>query len=178
MPNDAVFNQSSQPIYTEQVNTYAAPGIGAMPETDAAESGLLFTVPFTATVTTSAPLVIQIANAGGSGRTMYLSRIIASSATAAVTLTLLRNATVTGSTATPVNMNFGSSTTSVMTARTATAAPTGTPTTVTSVLLAAAPVIVEYSGRIIVPPGNSLTLTITISTGSAAATGAVSWWET
>ncbi|CAM4458268.1 hypothetical protein [Paenibacillus typhae] len=177
MPNDAVFNQSGQPLYTEQVNTYIAPAIDSLPEADAAISGLLFAIPFASTVTTSAPLVIQLFNPADRGRTAYVSRVTASSATAAVTLTLLRNATVTGSIGTPVNFNFGSSVTSVMTARTATAAPTGSPDTLASLLLAAGPLIVDYNGRIIVPPGSSLTLSVTIASGSSAATGSINWWE-
>jgi hypothetical protein len=140
-------------------------------------SGLLFGLPFTSTVTTSAPLVLQVSNPGGSGRTLYISQVTASSATAALTLALLRNATVSGTTATPVNMNFGSSVTSVMTARTSTAAPTGSPATLLSLLLAVGPLIYNLNGRIIVPPGNSLTISITISTGSSAATGGIYWWE-
>lgn len=177
MPNEAVFNQSSQPLYTEQVNTYTAPAIDSFPESDAALSGLLFAVPFASTVTAAAPLVLQVSNPAGSGRTAYISRIAASTAASAVTLTLLRNATVAGSTTTPVNFNFGSAATSAMIARTAAAAPTGSPATLMSVYLAPGPFIGEFNGRIIVPPGSSLTITITISTGSSAATGNISWWE-
>ncbi|WNS43222.1 hypothetical protein [Paenibacillus sp. MMS20-IR301] len=176
MPNDAIFNQNSQPLYTEQVNTYVAPAIDTLPEAGAAMSGLLFGVPFAATVTAAAPLVLQVANPGGSGRTVYISRVVGSTGAAAVTLTLLRNATVGGSTTAPVNYNFGSAVTSVTTARTAAAAPTGSPATIMSMLLAIGPVILDFDGRIIVPPGNSLTLTITASS-STAATGNISWWE-
>lgn len=177
MPNDAVFNQSSQPLYTEQVNTYVAPGIDSFPEASAAMSGLLFGIPFTSTVTSSAPLVLQVSNPAGSGRTAYISQITASSATAALTLTLLRNATVSGTTVTPVNMNFGSAVTSMMAPVTSTAAPTGSPATLTSLLLAVGPLLYNLNGRIIVPPGNSLTITITISSGSSTATGGIYWWE-
>ncbi|MEK3682840.1 hypothetical protein GC101_28740 [Paenibacillus sp. LMG 31459] len=177
MPNDAVFNQNSQPLYTEQVNTYIAPGIDTLPEAGAAMSGLLFGFSFASTVTTAAPLVMQVSNPGGSGRTVYISRVIASTGTAAVTLTLLRNATVGGSIVTPVNYNFGSAVTSVTTARTATAAPTGSPATLMSLLLATGPVILDLDGRIILPPGSSLTISITIASGSTAATGNISWWE-
>ncbi|MBW4080917.1 hypothetical protein [Paenibacillus sp. S150] len=177
MPNDAIFNQSTQPLYTEQVNTYLAPGIDTLPEAGAAQSGLLFAVPFTSTVTASAPLVLQISNPAGSGRTVYISRVTASSAAAGVTLALLRNATVSGSTVTPVNFNFSSSVTSVMTARSSTAAPTGSPGTLMSLLLSTGPVIINLNGRIIVPPGNSLTLSLTVASGSIAGTGGISWWE-
>lgn len=177
MPNDSVFNQSSQPLFTEQVNTYVAPGIVSAPEGGAAKAGLLFGIPFTSTVTTAAPLVIQISNPGGSGRTLYVSRVTASSATAAVTLSLLRNATVTGATVTPINYNFGSALTSVMTARTSTAAPTGGPATLVSLLLAVGPVVVDFTGQIVVPPGNSISTSVTIASGSSAATTSISWWE-
>lgn len=177
MPNEAVFNQNNQPLYTEQVNTYVAPGIDSSPEAGAAMSGLLFGIPFASTVTTSAPLVMQVSNPAGSGRTLYISRVIGSTGTASVTLTLLRNATVGGSVITPLNYNFGSAAASVAVARTATAAPTGSPGTVMSMLLAIGPVIIDLDGRIVLPPGNSLTLTITIASGSTAATGTISWWE-
>lgn len=177
MPNEAVFNQNNQPLYTEQVNTYTAPGIDTLPEAGAAMSGLLFGIPFAATVTSSAPLVMQVSNPGGSGRTVYISRVIASTGTASVTLTLLRNATVGGSVITPLNYNFGSAVTSAAAARTATAAPTGSPATLMSMLLAIGPVILDFDGRIILPPGNSLTLSVTIASGSTAATGNISWWE-
>jgi hypothetical protein len=102
-------------------------------------SGLLFGIPFASTVTTAAPLVMQISNPGGSGRTVYISRVIGSTGTAA--------------------------------------APTGSPATLMSLLLATGPVILDFDGRIIVPPGNSLTITLTIGSGSTAATGSISWWE-
>jgi len=56
MPNDAVFNQMNQPLYTEQVNTFVAPAIDSPSEGGAAKAGLLFTIPFSSTVTTAAPL--------------------------------------------------------------------------------------------------------------------------
>ncbi|WP_150268974.1 hypothetical protein [Paenibacillus tepidiphilus] len=177
MPNEAIFNQSSGPLYTEQVNTYISPAIDNFPEADAALAGLLFSAPFASTVTTAAPLVIQVANPGGSGRTAYVSRVTGSSAASAVTLTVLRNATVTGATIAPVNFNFGSVNASVMTVRTSTAAPTGSPGTLASLLLAAGPVVVDFNGRIVVPPGSSVTLAITIASGSSAATGSINWWE-
>jgi len=177
MPNDSVFNQSSQPLYTEQVNTYVEPAIDSNPEGGAAKAGMLFGAPFSSTVTTSAPLVIQVSNPGGSGRTLYVSRITGSAAATAVTLTLLRNATVSGSTITPINYNFGSAVTSVMTARTSTSAPTGSPATLLSLLLTVGPVIIDFTGQIVVPPGNSITISMTIASGSSAATGGITWWE-
>jgi hypothetical protein len=177
MPNDSVFNQSSQPLYTEQVNTYIAPGIDSAPEGGAAKAGLLFGIPFSSTVTTAAPLVLQVSNPAGSGRTLYVSRVTSSTATAAVTLTLLRNATVGGTTITPINFNFGSALSSVMIARSSTTAATGGPATLVSLFLAVGPVIVDFTGQIVVPPGNSITASITIASGTSAATAAISWWE-
>lgn len=46
-----------------------------------------------------------------------------------------------------------------------------------SMLLALGPVILNMDGRLILPPGNSLTLSVTIASGSTAATGNISWWE-
>lgn len=177
MPNDSVFNQMSQPLYTEQVNTYLAPAIDSPTEGAAAKAGLLFTIPFSSTVTTAAPLVLQVSNPVGSGRTMYISRVTGSSATAAITLTLLRNATVGGSVITPINLNFGSVFTSLMIGRSATVAPTGSPASVVSWLLAAGPVIIDFSGQIVVQPGNSLTALLTVASGNSGATAGISWWE-
>lgn len=177
MPNDSVFNQSSQPLYTEQVNTYVTPGIDSAPEGGAAKAGLLFVIPAASTVTSAAPLVVQVSNPVGSGRTLYVSRVTASTATAVVTLTLLRNATVTGTTVIPINYNFGSALTSVMTARTSNAAPTGSPATLLSLLLTVGPTIVDFAGQIVVPPGTSITLSLAIASGSSAATAGISWWE-
>jgi hypothetical protein len=44
-------------------------------------------------------------------------------------------------------------------------------------LLAVGPIIVDFTGQIVVPPGNSITTSITIASGSSAATTSISWWE-
>jgi hypothetical protein len=44
-------------------------------------------------------------------------------------------------------------------------------------LLAASPIIVDFSGQIVVPSGKSITTSITIASGSSAATTSISWWE-
>lgn len=176
MANYSIFNQIDHPLYTQQVNTFSFPGIDSTPEGGAAKAGMLFSVNFASTVTTPSPLVLQITNPVGSGKNMYISRVSGSSA-AAVVLSVLKNGTVSGSAVTKVNLNFGSTAASVMTAQSATAAVTGTPVTVTSLLLSAGPFVIDYTGRIIVPPNNSLTISATLTGGSANATASINWWE-
>jgi len=177
MANYSVFNQIENPLYTQQVNTYIAPGIDSTPEGSASKAGVLFGVNFASTVTTSAPLVLQVTNPLGSGKDMYISRVAGSAAAAAVILTIIKNGTVSGTAVTKVNLNFGSSTVSVMTAQSATTAIIGTPVTVASLLLSAGPFLINYTGSIIVPPNNSLTVSATISSGTSASTASINWWE-
>lgn len=175
MANYSIFNQIENPLYTQQVNTYINPGINNTPEGGASIAGMLFGVNFSSTVTTAAPLVLQVTNPLGSGKNMYVSRVTGSSA-GAVTLSVLKNGTVSGTAVTKVNLNFGSTAVSVMTAQSATVAVTGAPVTVTSMLLSAGPFIIDYTGRIVVPPNNALTVTVTV-TGSAVSTAGINWWE-
>jgi len=177
MANYSVFNQIENPLYTQQVNTYIAPGIDSTPEGSASKAGMLFGVNFASTVTTAAPLVLQLTNPSGSGKNMYVSRIAGSAATAAVILTIIKNGTVSGTAVTKVNLNFGSTAVSVMTAQSATTAVTGSPVTVSSMLLAAGPFVINYTGSIIVPPNTSLTVTATLSSGTSATTASINWWE-
>ncbi|OAB34968.1 hypothetical protein [Paenibacillus glacialis] len=177
MANYSIFNQIDNPLYTQQVNTYIAPGIDSTPEGSASKAGMLFSVNFSSNVTAPSPLVLQVTNPLGSGKNMYISRVSGSSAAAAIVLTILKNGTVSGSAVTKVNLNFGSAAVSVMTAQSATAAVTGSPATVESMLLAAGPFVINYTGRIIVPPNNALTVTCSHTGSSTAATASIYWWE-
>ncbi|WP_036746428.1 hypothetical protein [Paenibacillus sp. UNC451MF] len=106
---------------------------------------------------------------------MYISRVAGSASIAGATATLLKNGTVTGSTVTPLNLNFGSANTSVMTVRSATGTVTGSPVPFVTLILPAGPFMISFTGSILVPPGSALT--ITVGTGAATASANVSWWE-
>lgn len=192
MPNDHIFGSANKPLADRNVNTYQAPAIGAPPESSAGRAGALFTAGATNSTTLgllggSVISTVQITNPAGSGRNVYISRItgginvalnLLSSFTG--TLAIVRNGTL-GSPAllTPVNTNFASSSTSLMTARSSNAASTGG-TPVLSMPLAAGPFSFDEIGRFIVPPGQSYTLTVSGSlsvAGLLASTANVMWWE-
>ncbi|CAG7617366.1 hypothetical protein PAECIP111802_00399 [Paenibacillus allorhizosphaerae] len=65
---------------------------------------------------------------------MFVSRVSGGISIAGATIAILKNGTVTGTTVTPVNLNFGSSNTSVMAAKSATGTVTGSPVTVISLI--------------------------------------------
>lgn len=175
MTNYHVFDQVNDPVYTHQVNTYVDPGIEAGPEADAAREGVLFIAHFSASVPAAQNLMLQVTNPMGSGRTMYISRVSGSSSASNVLLTLLRNGTFSGSAVTPVNLNFGSANTSAMTAQGGTGTVGGSPTTVAALILPTEPLVYSIGGGIVVPPGNSLT--VTIGTGTTNAAAQIQWWE-
>jgi hypothetical protein len=110
MPNNNVFNTEQEPLYTDQVNTYADPGISTLQEWEAAVAGNLYVANTSGSITAAQNLLLQVANPGGSGRTLYVSRISGSITITGATLTVIRGGTFTGTTVTPVNYNFGSST--------------------------------------------------------------------
>ncbi len=192
MPNEHVFDKPGQPVYTNQINTYISPGIVAPPETSAGVSGRLFIA--NAINSTSLGLLggtvtisIQVTNPAGSGRTLYVSRITGGVTVAlnllssfSGTLTLSQNGTLTTpTTLTPVNSNFASTQTSVMTARSSTAAVTGA-STFFSVPLEAGPFLYEENGRYVVPPGQSINMTVSASLTVAGLVGTsadIMWWE-
>ena len=173
MPNYFVFDTVSRPLYTQQVNTYVSPGIDTNVEGAAARAGILYGV--SATTAASNPLALQVSNPAGSGRTMYVSRLVASSATQAATVNLLRNATVSGTALTPVNYNFGLTGGSVMTAASASSS-TGSPATLMTMIITAGATVIDLTGRIVVPPGNSLTVSAA-ATGNNTLSASLSWWE-
>lgn len=176
MTNYAIFNKSNDPLYTQSTNTYLIPAIEGSAESDAAKSGQLYIVTSgSVAVGSGNSLLIQIANPSGSGRTAYLSSVTGGS-TAAVTLTLFKGGTIaSGTTPTPVNANFGSANTSVVTARYNTGALVGSPTTFASIQLTAGIFQVYFSGGVVIPANQTLSITA----GTAAATSSVNitWWE-
>ncbi|RAI99165.1 hypothetical protein DET54_103304 [Paenibacillus pabuli] len=176
MTNSHVFNQSNGPLYTQLTNTFSAPGIESTPEGGAAAAGSSFTLT-TGSVSVGAGLnlLLQVVNATGSGRTLYVSRI-SGGTTAAATLTVYSGGTITGATTTtPVNTLLGNANASVMTTRQNTGTLTGTFTSLVSIPLTAGIYMLNLNGSIIVPPGQ--TLTISVGTGSQTAAINLSWWE-
>lgn len=175
MPNYHVFNNADDPLFTQQVNTFIAPGIESTPEGDAAKVGILYAANFSATVAAGQNLILQTSNPSNSGKTLYISRVSGSVSAAGATFSLLKNGTVSGSAVTPVNFNFGSANTSAMGVRSATGTVSGSPVTIITLVLSAGQFVIDFTGRIVVPPGNSLT--VTVGPGSATATANVNWWE-
>jgi hypothetical protein len=176
MTNSNVFNQSNGPLYTQLTNTFSAPGIESTPEGGAAAAGSSFILT-TGSISVGAGLnlLLQVVNATGSGRTLYVSRI-SGGTTAAATLNVYSGGTITGgTTTTPVNTLLGNANTSVMTTRQIAGTLTGTSTSLLSIPLTAGIYMLNLNGSIIVPPGQ----TLTISAGTGAQTAAInlSWWE-
>lgn len=175
MPNYYVFDQTANPLFIEQVNPYTSPGVEASPEGSTSKAGALYIADFSSSITGTQNLLLQVSNPAGSGKTMYVSRVYGSASNAGTTATLQKNATVTGTTVTPLNLNFGSSNTSVMTARGTAGTVSGSPVTFLTLVLSAGPFALTFTGSIIVPAGNSLT--VSVGLGGATASAVISWWE-
>ncbi|MFC4303586.1 hypothetical protein [Cohnella boryungensis] len=192
MPNDSLFDSSAHPLYTRSINTYASPGTVAAPDIGAAQTGS----EYNATATNSASLgglggsviiALQLANPAGSGKTLYVSLIAGGTSIAlsllssfSATLTVAKNATLASpATVTPTNSNFASAKTSAMTASSSTSAPSGG-TSVLSLPLVAGQVEIVQRGNLVVPPNNSITVTLSASLsvlGVLGATANLMWWE-
>ncbi|KOY14475.1 hypothetical protein [Paenibacillus xylanivorans] len=192
MPNDHVFNPLNRPVYTSITNTFTSPGIVAPPENNAGITGNLYNAGSTNSTTLgllggSVVATVQMSNPAGSGKTLYISRL-SGGITVALNLlssfsgsmSLSANGTLTSpSTLTPVNSNLSSSNTSVATVRFSAAAPTGT-TTLMATPLQAGPFLSNEFGRYVVPPGQSINLSISGSLtvgGLMASTSYFAWWE-
>ncbi|MDQ0173989.1 hypothetical protein [Paenibacillus tundrae] len=192
MPNNNVFNPLSQPVYTSNTNTFTSPGIVAPPETDAGNTGNLYNAGSTNSTTLgllggSVIATVQLTNPVGSGRTLYVSRL---SGGITVGLNLLSsfsgsmilsaNGTLTSpTTIAAVNSNLSSSNTSVATVRASASAPSGA-TTIMSMPLQAGPFASSVWGQYVVPPGQSINLTVSGSlsvAGLLASTAYFAWWE-
>ncbi|WP_282938418.1 hypothetical protein [Paenibacillus sp. RC67] len=192
MPNKNVFNTLNNPVFTESVNTYQAPGIVSPPESGASKAGSLFSITGSASALVvlsliSAVITLKITNPAASGKTVYVSRIGISIGGSSLlsalsgSSTFLSGGTLTSpTTLTPTNNNFNSSSTSVMTAQSSTSAPTGG-TTFTTIQMAPGVFAQDYVGSIIVPPGSSLTVSVTSSSSSVGLTitssANITWWE-
>ncbi|MBR2565384.1 MAG: hypothetical protein IKE29_12255 [Paenibacillus sp.] len=178
MTNTNVFNQSNGPLFTQLTNTFAAPGIGAAPDTGAAAAGSFFAL---TTINSSLPsnqnLLLQIVNASGSGRTVRIAGLFGGT-TAAATLVVYSGGTVAipGSvTPVPVNTLLGNTNTSIVTTRQNTGTLGGTFTSLLSMPLTAGMYTLDLNGSIVVPPGQ--TLSISVGTGNQTAAINLFWWE-
>ncbi|CAM2793484.1 hypothetical protein P4H27_22445 [Paenibacillus taichungensis] len=192
MPNDHVFNPLNRPVYTSITNTFTSPGIVAPPENNAGSTGNLYNAGSTNSTTLgllggSVIATVQLTNPVGSGKNVYISRLSGGITVAlnllssfSGTMTLSANGTLTSpSTLTPVNNNLSSSNTSIATVRFSAAAPTGT-TTLLAMPLQVGPFLSNELGRYVVPPGQSINLSVSGSLsvgGLMASTSYFSWWE-
>ncbi|MBD8840763.1 MULTISPECIES: hypothetical protein [unclassified Paenibacillus] len=176
MTNSNVFNQSNGPLFTQMTNTYAAPGIEASVDTGAAAAGSFFALTTNnIAIPASQNLLLQILNATGSGRTVRIASL-SGGTTAAATLVVYSGGTVTvGTTPVPVNTLLGNTNTSIVTTRQNTGTLGGTFTSLLSIPLTAGMYSLNLNGSILVPPGQSLS--ISLGTGSQTAAINLFWWE-
>ncbi|TVX89593.1 hypothetical protein [Paenibacillus agilis] len=176
MPNKAVFNYSSMPLYTFMTNTYTGPGVLASAVQAAATAGVGFRLTTTSvSVAASSNLLLQITNPVASIRTVYLAEI-SGGTTAAATINVYSGGTIAGGTTpSPINTQLGSSTTSVVTTRQLIGTLGGTPTTFLSTSVTAGAFLFSFHGGIVVPANQVLT----VSLGVGALTGSINllWWE-
>lgn len=192
MSNNEVFNTSGNPIFTQMTNTYQSPGIISPPESNASLAGSLYNVNLSNSALvvlglTSATISLMITNPVGSGKMIYVSRVMGSVGGSSLlsslsgSAVLVKSGTLTApSTLTPSNNNFSSTNVSVVTAKSSVSTVSGG-TTLLSFQLAPGPFSQDYTGRIIVPPGNSLAVSVTASSSTAGLTitsaANITWWE-
>ncbi|MCR8631013.1 hypothetical protein [Paenibacillus radicis (ex Xue et al. 2023)] len=192
MPNNNVYNLSNNPVYFLSTNTLSSPSIVAPPDNGAGQTGKLFVV--TAINSTSLGLLggsviitLQANNGSGSGITMYLSSIVGGTSIAlnllssfTATAAIIKGGTLTSpTTLTAVNTNFSSTNTSGLTIQSSTSAPSGG-TPVSSFPLPPGMLSIPYNGGIVVPPGQSITVTISAAltvAGLLSSTATLQWWE-
>lgn len=176
MTNYNVFNQSNGPLFTQLTNTFSAPGIEASPDSAAAAAGSFFALTTNnSSIPSNQNLLLQVVNAVGSGRTLRISGLTGGT-TAAATLVIYSGGTMTGgSTPVPVNTLLGNTNTSVVTTRQNTGTLGGAFTSLTSIPLTAGMYSLNLNGSIIVPPGQ--TLSISVGTGNQTAAINLFWWE-
>ncbi|MEC0370380.1 hypothetical protein [Paenibacillus chibensis] len=176
MANFKVFNRSTRPLYTQNVNTYASPVIGTEAGSGAASAGESFMLTSgSVSVPASQSLLLQISNPSGSGKSVHVSRI-SGGATAAAAVNVYSGGTITGGTTpTPQNNLFGSSIASVVAARQNNGTLGGTPILYLNLPITTGIYSINLDGSLIVPPGQ--TLTVTLGTGALTASVNLTWWE-
>ncbi|MCS7459587.1 hypothetical protein N0M98_05485 [Paenibacillus doosanensis] len=176
MTNYSVFNKSNSPLYTQMTNTYTSPGIESEPEGSAAKSGILYTLSSgSVSVPASQSLLLQAVNPAGSGKTMYVSRIMGG-VTGSAAVFVYSGGTITGGTnPVPVNMLFGSTSKSSMTTKQSTGTLGATFINVISLPVSSGLYSIPLTGSIVVPAGQILT--VTVGTGALTASINIVWWE-
>lgn len=191
MPNNYAINDNDQPVYVEMTNTFRAPDISAPPEISASQSAVLFSANASNSATivlglASAIITVRINNPAGSGRTLYLSCVSGSIGGTSLltsisgTFTIVRGGTITSPvTVTPVNNNLASSAASAMTVQSSTAAITGG-SVLAAYQLAPGVFTPAFTGSIIVPPNNAISINVTSSSaavGTIISALSLTWWE-
>lgn len=173
-------------------NTYQTPGIISPPESNASQFGSLYSVNRSNSALvvlglTSATISLMITNPVGSGKTLFVSQVTGSIGGSSLlsslsgSAVLVKSGTLTApSTLTPVNNNFSSTNISAMTAQSSVSTVSGG-TIIFSFQLVPGPFSKDYTGRIIVPPGNALAVSVTASSSTVGLTitsaANISWWE-
>ncbi len=173
------------PDEVEVINTFQEPVVTEDSQARATVAGRnYFLTSQRQTVANGASLFCQLTNPAGSGRTVHIGRL-AGTANTNLVITLNRNGSfaAAGTAMTPVNANFGSANTSVVTAKFVNQAADPT---VGGVIFqdliersTGAIVIFEYDGRIIMPPGTTFVIRIlNNSGGNNVISFNASFWET
>ena len=191
MPNNYVINDNDQPVYVEMTNTFRAPDISAPPEISASQAAVLFSANASNSATIvlsllSAVISVRISNPAGSGRTLYLSRISGSIGGTSVltsisgSFTIVKGGTISSpSTVTPVNNNLASAAASSMSVQSSTAAISGG-IVLTNVQIAPGVFSPAFTGSIIVPPNNVISISVSSSSaavGTIISALSLNWWE-
>ncbi|MEK5030190.1 hypothetical protein MKY96_01965 [Paenibacillus sp. FSL R7-0302] len=191
MPNNYVINDNDQPVYVEMTNTFRAPDISAPPEMSASQAAVLFSANASNSATIvlsllSAVISVRISNPAGSGRTLYLSRISGSIGGTSVltsisgSFSIVKGGTISSpSTVTPVNNNLASAAASSMTVQSSTAAISGG-TVLANVQIAPGVFSPAFTGSIIVPPNNVISISVSSSSaavGTIISALSLNWWE-
>ncbi|MEK3879847.1 hypothetical protein NSS64_02065 [Paenibacillus sp. FSL H8-0122] len=191
MPNNYVINDNDQPVYVEMTNTFRAPDISAPPEMSASQAAVLFSANASNSATIvlsllSAVISVRISNPAGSGRTLYLSRISGSIGGTSVltsisgSFSIVKGGTISSpSTVTPVNNNLASTAASSMTVQSSTAAISGG-TVLANVQIAPGVFSPAFTGSIIVPPNNVISISVSSSSaavGTIISALSLNWWE-
>ncbi|MFF2481207.1 hypothetical protein [Paenibacillus sp. NPDC058071] len=193
MPNFPIFDRSKSPIITKGTNNYTQKNAAEPPQSAvSATTGGFFSI--NASNSASLGLLggtvnisVRIANPSNSGKTLYLKQIYGNTNVSLSLLssfsgqvTALSGGTLTSpSTLTPATFQLGSSATSVMTATSSTSAITGG-TSFALYPLFPGPFFLEYSGSILVPPGQALSVNVFGSLSVLGILGTaveVIWWE-
>lgn len=176
MPNEAVFNTQSMPLYSLLTNTYLSPGIQTPLAAAAAAQGVSFRLTTgTTNIGNGQNLNLQITNPSGSGKTLYINQVTGGSS-ANASISLLSGATLTGgSTPTAINSNLGSATASIATTRQLSGTHTGTPTALLTSAITAGLFVLDFAGSIVVPPNQSFTAVL--GPGVITCSINLNWWE-